>query len=131
VEQLSLLERKGRDRCSDASFAVRSSGPPDNGSERYTNERILFTQPFTLGRSPEVYPAGMYQVETKKVAAEAGGHTAWIRSSTVLIVPTSTGSYCREVRGSELDESILRDTDHGLALEPSENPDRSEDGHVG
>ena len=110
---------------------MRSSGPPDNGSERYTNERILFTQPFTLGRSPEVYPAGMYQVETKKVAAEAGGLTAWVRSSTVLIVPTSTGSYCREVRGSELDEAILRDTDHGLALEPCENPDRSEDGHAG
>jgi hypothetical protein len=110
---------------------VRSSELSDNGSERYTNERILFTQPFTLGRSPEVYPAGMYQVETKKVAAEVGGHTAWVRSSKVLIVPTSTGSHCREVRGSELDEAILGDTDHGLALEPSENPDRSEDGHAG
>lgn len=106
---------------------MRYSELPGNGSERYTNERILFTQPYTLRRSPEVYPAGMYQVETKKLAAEAGGHTAWVRSSTVLIVPTSTGSYCREVRGSELDEAILRDSDDDLALEPSENPDRSED----
>jgi hypothetical protein len=97
---------------------------PGNGSERYTKERIHFSQFFTLGRFPEVYPAGVYQVETKKLQVEAGGHTAWIRNSTVLIVPTSTGSYCREARGSELDEAILRDLDHSLARESSENPQR-------
>jgi hypothetical protein len=82
-------------------------------------------------RSPEVNRAGAYQAETKKLPAEAGRHTAWARSSTVFIVPTSTGRYCREVRGSELDGAVLRDSDHGLALEPRENSDRGDDGGAG
>lgn len=101
---------------------------PSNGLERYTDERVVFCHPFTLGNSPEVYPAGVYQVETKKLPAEAGGHTAWVRSSTVLVIPTATGSYCREVRGRELDEAILRDSRSAGPAEPSENPDRGAQG---
>jgi hypothetical protein len=97
---------------------------PSNGLERYTEERFVFHRPFTLGREPEVYPAGVYQVETKKLPAEAGGHTAWVRASNVLVIPTPTGSYCREVRGSELDQAMLRDTEQRGTTELSENPDR-------
>ena len=101
---------------------------PSDGSERYTTERIVFRNAFTLGAAPEVYAAGVYRVETKKQPVEAGGHTALVRTSTVLVIPTGTGSYCREVRGSELDAAILRDSAQHEASEPSENPDRGESG---
>lgn len=96
---------------------------PRNGMERYTNERVVFHQPFTLGKAPEVYPAGVYHVETKSLPAEAVGHTAWVRSSTVLVIPTSKGSYCREVRGCDLDEAMSRNLITGERTEPCENPD--------
>lgn len=97
---------------------------PSHGVERFTNERIRFANSFTIGCATEVFSAGVYQVETKKVLAECAGHSAWIRRSTVLVIPTATGSYCREVRGCELDEAILRDKAGGKPCDPSENPDR-------
>ena len=99
---------------------------PDNGLERYTTRRVVFARPFTLGNAPEVYPAGVYDVETKERPLEAAGHTAHVRTSTVLIIPTHSGTLTREVRGSELDEAVLRDAQHGGPAEPSENPDRAE-----
>lgn len=96
---------------------------PRNGTERYSNECVTFHRPFTLGKAPEIYPAGVYHVETKRLPAEAAGHTTWVRSSTVLVIPTHSGSYCREVRGADLDEAILRNSSFGQPGEPSENPD--------
>jgi hypothetical protein len=98
---------------------------PNEGLGRYTTRRVVFARPFTLGKAPEVYPAGVYEVETKEQPLEAGGHTAHVRTSTVLIIPTASGTYCREVRGSELDEAVLRDAD-ARPDEPSENPDRGD-----
>lgn len=124
MERLPLIEREGRHRCSEKGLAVNTGYHPKGEVERHTNERIIFRKPFTLGRSPEVYSAGVYQVETMRVPAEGAWHTAWVRSSTVLVIPTATGSYCHEVRWCDLDEAILRDEDAGRPSEPNENPDR-------
>lgn len=103
---------------------MRSSDLPSDGQERYTTERVTFEHPFSLGKPPVIYPAGAYQVETRTQQVEAGGHTAHIRTATVLVVATATGSYCREVNGSDLDGALLRDKDEGRSASPSENPDR-------
>ena len=100
--------------------------PPTGGPERYTSRRVVFANPFTLGKAPEVYPAGTYEVETKELAVDAGGHIAHVRTETVLVVPTATGTFSREVKGSDLDEALARDADDAGQTEPSENPDRGE-----
>jgi hypothetical protein len=97
---------------------------PNDGLDRYTTRRVVFARPFTLGKAPEVYPAGAYDVETKEQAVEAAGHTAHVRTSTVLIIPTARGTCCREVRGSDLDEALSQDVEQLKPGEPSENPDR-------
>lgn len=99
---------------------------PNDGLERYTSRRVVFARPFTLGKAPEVYPAGAYTVETREQALEAGGHTAHVRTSTVLVVPTAAGTCCRQVRGSELDRALLEDAERRATGEPSENPDRGD-----
>lgn len=88
--------------------------------------RVVFIRPFTLGTAPEVYPAGTYQVETRDEAVEFAGHTAHVRTGTELIISTVTGSFTRQVKGSELDEAILRDAERTGQTAPSENPDRGE-----
>lgn len=98
----------------------------NNGLERYTTRRVVFNRPFTLGKASEVYPAGVYRVETKEQPMEIGGHTAYVRTGTVLVIPTATGSYCRDVRSHELDEAVSRDTEQGELGQPSENPDRGD-----
>lgn len=109
---------------------MRSRELPSDGLERYTTRRVVFTRPFHLGKAPEVYPAGVYEVETKEQPLNAAGHTAHVRTSTVLTIPTGSGTCFREVRGSELDEALLRDAESAGPRDPSEDPDRgsSEDG---
>lgn len=97
---------------------------PRNGEECFTNEKVVFQRPFSLGELPEIYPAGAYQVESKLQTIEACGHTAWIRTSTTLVIPTASGSFCREVKGSDLDEAIRCDADRERTSGLSENPDR-------
>lgn len=96
---------------------------PNDGLERYSTRHVFFARPFTIGKATEVYPAGAYHIETKELAVEAGGHTAHVRTSTVLIIPTSTGTCSREVQGSDLDEALSRDAEQRSLREPSENPD--------
>lgn len=102
---------------------------PSDGLERYTTRRLDFAHPFTLGKAPEVYPAGVYDVETKEQPLDAGGHTAHVRTSTLLTIPTASGTYCREVRASDLEEAVLRDAEYTAPNEPSENPDRGDAEH--
>ena len=97
---------------------------PNSGLERYTTRRVVFTRPFTLGKAPEIYPAGVYEVETREESLEAGGYTAQVRTSTVLTIPTASGTCYREISGRGLDEAVLRDAELTGAREPSENPDR-------
>jgi hypothetical protein len=73
----------------------------DQGHEHYTTRRLTFSRPFTLGTSPEVYPAGTYEVETKQAACDASGRSVLRRISTVLVVPTPTGTLHRQVSGIE------------------------------
>jgi hypothetical protein len=94
------------------------------GPERYTTQSVTFAQPFTLGNPPEIHPAGAYEVEAREQAFESNGRIAYVRTSTVLIIPTRTGIRCREVQASELDLALKQDAHHGGRLGPSENPDR-------
>lgn len=86
------------------------SDPFSDNPELYTTKRVNFSRPFTLGSAPEVYPAGAYQVETMQQVLEVNGHGALRRMSTVLIIPTLTGSISRQVSGAELDHAIAQDT---------------------
>ena len=99
---------------------MRSLRAPAGGPERYTTQSVLFSCPFTLGKDPEVYPAGAYDVETKEELVERGGHTAHVRTGTMLIIPTATGTRSRPVESGDLDHALARDAE----TEPSENPDR-------
>lgn len=99
---------------------MRSSQPPLDGPERYTTRRVVFVSPFTLGKDPEVYAAGAYDVETKEELVERGGHTAHVRIGTMLIIPTATGTRSRPVEGRDLEVALARDAQ----IEPTESPDR-------
>ena len=95
---------------------------PNEGLDRYTMQRVVFARPFTLGKAPEVYPAGVYDIETKELPLQAGSHTAHVRTSIFLIIPTSSGTRSREVQGSELDDAVLRDAEYMARAEPSCTP---------
>ena len=100
---------------------MKPSRPSVGAPERYTTRRIVFVSPFTLGKDQEVYPAGAYDVETREDLVESGGFTAHVRTATMLIISTATGTRSRPVEGSELEEALARDAE----TEPSENPDRA------
>ncbi|QIK79049.1 hypothetical protein G7077_09245 [Sphingomonas piscis] len=88
-----------------------------------TSRRLVFARPFMLGKAPEVYPAGTYEVETREEAWEAQGHRALRRTSTVLVVPTPTGTLHRQVSGTELDQAFARDAEEAATDGINENPD--------
>ena len=90
----------------------------NEGLDRYTSRPVTFTRPFTLGTAPEIYPPGTYVVESKELPLEAGGRTAYVRVSTVLVIRTAAKTISREVQPSEVDEALLKD------IEPSEAPDQ-------
>jgi hypothetical protein len=94
---------------------VKSIWLPTSGAERYTNRTVVFAHPFSLGSAPEVYPAGVYEVETREQEVDAGAQKLHVRTATVLVIPTASGTVCREVRGSDLDEAVLRDAEGPIA----------------
>lgn len=98
----------------------------DEDSARYTDRHIVFHHPFTLGASPEVYPAGSYVVETENCAYEGNIHTALVRTSTVLVVATPSGTRNVHVNGSDLDAALEADAARQGASDPNENPDRGQ-----
>ena len=100
--------------------------PLNGGPERYTTRRVVFARPFTLGKAPEVYPAGAYAVETKEGVVDRGCYTAYVRTGTMLIIPTVAGTRSCQVKGSELDEALLQDAELSGPREPNENPDRGD-----
>ena len=103
--------------------AMRLPWLPNDRLEQYTTRQVVFLHPFTLDSEPEVYPPGEYEVETREQAVEAGGHTAHVRTATVLVIPTRTGTRCREVPAHDLEQALIRDTEGTSLNEPSENPD--------
>lgn len=98
-----------------------------DGSEQITTESVEFVSPFTLGKSPETYPAGAYKVETLSESLDTTGRAVLVRRRTTLIIPTASGFKCREVVAEELEEALARDAAVRLS-EPSENPDREKVG---
>lgn len=105
--------------------------PPARELERYTTRRVVFVRPFTLGKAPDVFPPGIYEVETKEEAADSGSSTAYVRTGTMLIIPSRTGFSSRPVKGSDLDDALLRDAEHSGQSPPNENPDRGKSEAVG
>lgn len=98
----------------------------DGRAARYTDQRVVFHDPFTLGCSPNLYPAGTYLVETEHCAYEGNEHTAHVRTSTVLVLPTASGTRDLHVSGCELDAALSADAQHENASDPNENPDRGQ-----
>lgn len=85
-------------------------------------KRVVFSRPFRLGPEPEVYPAGAYEVETGEEVLQGRGHTAHIRTSTMLIIPTPSGTVHRQISGSDLDKALARDAERQEQSTFSENP---------
>ena len=83
------------------------------GPEHVATRRVVFVHPFTLGSDPEVYPAGIYDVETTERTLDVAGLTAHLRTSNVLIIPTRTGVRWRDVLGADLDAALTRDASRG------------------
>ena len=84
------------------------------GPEHLATSRVVFVRPFTLGSDPEVFPAGIYDVETAQRTLEVPGMTAYLSTSTVLIIPTPTGFRWLNVLASDLDAAVLRDASPGV-----------------
>jgi hypothetical protein len=98
----------------------------DSGSPKNTTRRVVFSSPFSLGASPEVYRAGTYDVETAEDTVAGNEHTAHVRTSTVLIIPTPSGTRHINIRGSDLDAALKEDAERQTHRAASENPDRGE-----
>ena len=81
----------------------------NDSPELVSTRRVVFDRAFTLGADPEIYQPGAYVVETTEQMFGARGHTGLRRTSTVLIVPTPTGSFSRKVSGTDLDQAIAQD----------------------
>lgn len=92
----------------------------------FTERRVVFRHPFTLGAAAETYPAGSYVVETESCAYEGNEHTANVRTSTVLVLNTPTGTRDVHVNGSDLDAALRADSERLEKQDPNENPDRGE-----
>jgi hypothetical protein len=73
---------------------------------RTTQTKIAFARPFRFLGIDETFGAGTYKVETDEEAIEIGGHTAYRRVRTLLIVETSGRVRTVDVRPHELDRAI-------------------------
>jgi hypothetical protein len=94
-----------------------------NDLERFTNEPAIYAWTCAGGVHSD-----FYQVEAKKLPAQAGGHTICVRTSNLLVISTATASYCGEVRGAEFVEAILRGSGQPRITGPRENADRWKSG---
>lgn len=103
---------------------------PGVGLERATTRTVSFSYPFTLGKSEDVLPAGDYEVETVEESVDVAGGAVHLCKSTTLIIRTAAGFRCHDIPSGQLEEALIRDSNHNLK-EPSENPDRRQaaDGH--
>lgn len=84
----------------------------------------------TIHARPSARSLSRWRLRRRDQGATAGcgrahGTCAHIK---VLTIPTASGTYCREVCASDLDEAVLRDAEHTAS---SENPDRGDAEHDG
>ena len=105
-------------------------GTGEARATRYSDHVLVFQDSFTLGGNPEVYPAGTYTVETAKEDHELAGHTARVRTSTTLIVPTEKGTRAVEVKAHDLEAAFAADWQRHQLNSPSETPDRGRADHA-
>jgi len=100
---------------------------PNVGGEpvQYTDRTVIFHDQFTLGASAQIFPAGRYVIEIGDCSYEGNGHTAHVRSSTVLVITTPTGTRNLRVNESDLDCALAADVERHNQL-PNENPDRGQ-----
>ena len=107
----SILGRKGTSQPS------RS----DMEGMRYSEEHVVFRHEFTLGSSPDVYPPGVYIIEAAETRHSAGGHTAHVHRSTLLIVPTSSGTRAIPIDVRELEFAMKQDVERPAAETSGDN----------
>ena len=81
---------------------------------RHSCRRVVFAKPFRLGNSPDLYPPGTYQVETAEAAYEGLERVTYVRTATVLVIPTLSGSIDRVVNPDALDAALAADA-NGLS----------------
>lgn len=79
---------------------------------RTTRSHVAFAHPFQLGSSPEVYPAGVYEVETSEAVYEGLERNVHVRTSTTLLLRTANGTCDRNIDPEELEEALRLDGRH-------------------
>lgn len=114
-------------RANAASFIAGRNGPAppkrdDGENTRYSDHHVLFHHEFTLGASGEVYPPGRYVIETAEDSYAASGHTAHVRKSTLLIVPTACGTRAIPIQIRELEAALKEDAKREQAGAQGESP---------
>jgi hypothetical protein len=72
---------------------------------------VEFHHEFTLGGSGDVYPPGRYVIESAEDSYTVSGHTAHVRKSTLLIVPTPSGTRAIPIDARELDAALKEDAE--------------------
>jgi hypothetical protein len=78
-------------------------------STRTTKRSLTFKSAFRIGSDDEVFPAGLYEVQTIEAVHEGNERTVYQRLSTVLIVAEpGKRRYC-EVDPLDLEEATRRD----------------------
>ncbi|HEY8591830.1 MAG TPA: hypothetical protein VIL42_03075 [Sphingomicrobium sp.] len=108
-----------------ASLIARrnGSGAGSGDTTRYSDQQVVFLHEFTLGGSEELYPPGTYTVETAEDVHERNGHSAFVRTSCMLIVRTASGSRAVQIRAGELEAALAKDVQRQQLSAPTENPD--------
>lgn len=83
----------------------------DSDGTRYSDQQVVFRYEFSLGESEEVYPPGRYVLEAADDSYSASGHTARVRKSTLLIVPTASGTRSIPINVGELESALKKDAE--------------------
>jgi hypothetical protein len=94
----------------------------DSAGTRYSDGLIEFRHEFTLGASGDVYPPGPYAIEIAEDSYTAAGHTAHVRKSTWLIVPTVSGTRAIPIDVRELEAALKKDAEREQLDAPGESP---------
>lgn len=111
--------------CIASRSGTSHSQKDDSAGTRYSDEEVEFRYNFTLGAGGEVFPPGQYAIETAEDKYEAGGHTAHVRKSTLLIVRTASGTRAIPVNVRELEAALKRDAEREQLAADGENPSLS------
>ena len=101
----------------------RPATSSDSKPVSYSDQQVVFDEPFTLGASREVYPAGRYVVETGEESFVGNEHTTRIRTSTMLIVATRSGIRAVPINEEELQAALKADAERRELRSQNENPD--------